>query len=347
MSTSAGIAMQNANGANYELGAEDFVNKTCAIIGRSGSGKTTIIKHILWLTRKYIPTTISFSQSDSSNKVYQTMTHQSLTYPDVQENVLRSIMTRQERVVELFNIAHDVNTLESLCHYSSSARDALAETKRSSEKAFAQLQQGMQSHSDEIAAMRAKFDVRYIKILRQIIRSNMHEIASMALCEKERICVKFFDINPRIVIIFDDCTTGISGCRSSQVLQEFFYRGRHLHCTMILSIHDDAALSRNMRRNLRVLFLTDETTALTYANRKSNDLAPHVADEIRAKSKMILLREPFTKMQCVDDIVNIVRVPLHETFDALSPHVRELCEATTKKIDASASGVKSWMRDLL
>ena len=100
---------------NITLTVKHFKNKSCIIYGKSGSGKSHIIKHALYLLRTCNPTVIVFSSSERDNSAYsQYMIPRCFVHDTVTPELLDAIAARQTKARAIYERVNSLDTLHSL-----------------------------------------------------------------------------------------------------------------------------------------------------------------------------------------------------------------------------------------
>jgi hypothetical protein len=159
-----------------------------------------------------------------------------------------------------------------------------------------------------------------------------------------------FDFKPRIIIIFDDCSTDIFELKNCAEILEQIFRGRHLFCTVLMAVHGLSILSPVMRVGVGNSIFTDPQTARQFAENKSNALNKQKREKMIQYANKICAREPpFTKLLYRNDEFYLVHFPTHESFLAVSEHVWAFGEKITLKDSCEKNGetLQPWMKQLV
>lgn len=325
------------------LTADTFINKSCAIYGRSGSGKTVIIKHILFLVRDYNPVTIVFSLSEKNNNTYsKALVPRCLVHDSVTPEAICAIAERQTHARKIYERANKISILDMLF-----ARVANEQQR--------QARAEMQRIFDEIASQRPideetenKFNDRVISFIHGVIIPRMAELSRADLSEEEKFSLQWCQFNPRVTIVFDDCSTDLQKMRQCAEALELIFQGRHGFCTTIMAAHGEVCLTPTARANITASFYTDQATAKQFASRPTNALGREKRAEIMRYAEQIRATNPpvppHTKMFYANDQPLLVEVAMHEAFSAVSAEVRAFCERVTKKDEGS---MEPWMKSLV
>lgn len=326
---------------HIDLSARDFINKTCVLYGASGTGKTTIIKHVLWLCRKDIPTTIVFSQSDKDNHTYsRNLVPRNLVYDNPTPEILGTLAKRQRNARALYDKVNQISVLRALA-----ARFADAKEMSVMEE-FDRVGQSLGPKPEE--EMFDMYKDRYCNALKSIVGAHIEQLEQIKrdLSETELFTLQWRNFNPKIMLIFDDCTSAWATLKNKPEACELIYRGRHMLCSTIIAVHGDGALTPILRQNIRVSFFTDQTSATQFVKRATNALSKQRAMEFtRAIKEIVDDQPPYTKLMYVRGVSSIIVAQAHETFSAVWPSIRRFCDAITKK--ESEDQLEPWMKGLL
>jgi hypothetical protein len=323
--------------------AEKFINKSCIIYGRSGSGKSHIIKHILYLLRDHVPNVIVFSQSERNNSAYsESMVPRGWVHDCVTEEMIHAIAQRQGKARRIFESATNLTVLDQLFERIATDRQRAARGE-------------LRRIFDEIAARavtideatRTTFQTNMVKFYKSALTPMMSRLMGADdLNEEERFALKWFGFNPRITIVFDDCSTDLSKFKSCADVLEQIFQGRHFFCTTIIALHSESMVLPAMRGNVSMSFFTDPQMARQWATRTNNGF-PKAKREVlmRYADQILVSQAPNTKMLFAGDRPYLIEVPGHGAFSAVSAAVREYGEKIA--IRREPGGIEPWMKTLM
>ena len=325
------------------LTAESFINTSCAIYGRSGSGKSKIIQHILYLLRDSNPTTVVFSMSEGRNHAYSdAMVPRILVHDRVSEEVIQEIAEKQTRKKKIYDRANNIQTLDSLFARVATEQQRLVRAEM--QRAFDEV--ASQRPIDEIT--RNKFTDMLISFFHRVLdpmESRLRRVSDLS--DNERFAVEWFQFNPRITIVFDDCSTELQKLRTCGDALELIFQGRHGFCTTVIAAHAETCLAPAARSNITQSFFTDQTVANQFAMRQNNAFSRERRAEIMRYAAQIHTTTPptppYTKMLYANDRPMLVEVPDHQPFSAVSREVRTCCATMTKQ----DGGIEPWMKALM
>lgn len=266
-----------------ELKSDLLLDKSIAIYGGSASGKTTLIRHILFLLSDHIDTAIVYCPSDMTNKSYSGdgLIPPVFIHEKIEPKDLKDIFERQQAITETCEPANDIHKLRALyCKIRSSEVDNTIEN----------LQKKLEEHSKNPSLpaetkenLRADTE-KFIKaIYKHHLSNNLAKIEQVAT-PAERNILKDLNTNPRLLLIFDDCTEQLMKvCGNSRSTKngateagELFYRGRHCNITIVLAVHSEATLAPDFRKNIHLNIFCDRANASTFFTRANSGFGTEI-----------------------------------------------------------------------
>lgn len=315
-----------------------FFRKATIIYGASGTGKSTIVRHIMHLLKGHIPTAIAFSESEEVNGMYsRIMIPRQFVYESLNPDIIRLIMERQTKAVAIYKRANDITTLEALvmrlapgdgAHVLHDARAAFDHTTRNAG--------GVTPEMSEM------FETRYREIMRKIIGARlerMRDLRSLRLTENEEFAIRWFSFVPDFLIVIDDCTQSIGAMKRDPNIARLLFMGRHSFVTTIMSVHADTFLDTSWRTNVGVSIFTSGTIASAYGSKSTNGISDRGAFSACA-SRIVDKAEPYTKMILIEQVPYLLRVEQHQPFVFVSDTVRDFARKVAKHENTD------WMKGL-
>jgi hypothetical protein len=250
-----------------EKKAENFLDKTTFIFGGTGSGKTTIIEEIMWMCKDKIPNYIVIVPQTSA-ELYRKKLPDRCIKDDLTKKMLIKIWNRQTDMTKCYNIAKDPKVLESLFNkvgnkqanlmiqaVNISANSHIDKIRRRTDLNFAQKR-----------AQETAIEVSRSEAIRQIykdtIRDNKDLLMKKNLSMMEETAVEYLDVNPRIMLIIDDCSEKIASWMGFfkkgevNIFESILFRGRWNYITMVFVSHDDKLIKPELRKGARVTIFT-------------------------------------------------------------------------------------------
>jgi hypothetical protein len=124
-----------------------------------------------------------------------------------------------------------------------------------------------------------------IKLYKEVIGKYQANLLANKerLTEQEQLIAEFYDLNPNLVLIMDDCASE-KAWQKSEVVKKLFYQGRNYHFTSIISFQGDKDITPEMRRQAHIAMFTTAECALAHFTTKTNG---HSKDTIKRADKII------------------------------------------------------------
>lgn len=245
-----------------------FLDKTTVLYGESGTGKSTLMKDILYMLQPHVHQIIVISPADAQNSAYSDIVPKPCIHYDVSEQHLNDIFERQMMLANVCKLANDDSILRGVYSMIPSGKRAMYdEAIMSVDRRLAALKENA-SDTSKAEAECKKFQVA---IRKHAIGQNIRLLYQLPLTENQRFAIEYMNVNPKMVIIFDDCTEKLNKMKQCEVIQSMFYRGRHAELTIIIGCHTDKTLDTAVKKNTFVSIFTANGAARAYFNRASSD----------------------------------------------------------------------------
>lgn len=247
-----------------------FLDRSTVLFGESSTGKSVIICDILHSLKSHIDLAVVFSPTDMQNGVYSAIIPKPLIHYKVTPLTVTTIWERQKKIAATYKKASNPEIIERLLrripNYSkfSTIRGEIKEKKKQS---VGDVRENM--GSDEAKKVEAEYDRLDALWAKKLISHYASTLSKMNLSEEEKFTLKYIDLNPRIVIVFDDCTDQLKKINKCPAIQELFYQGRHNYVTFIIGCHHDKTLDPELKKNIFVSVYTAKETASAYIERTS------------------------------------------------------------------------------
>lgn len=341
----------------------DYLNKTTLLFGGSGSGKTTIIESIMYKLKNHVPNWLVIAPN-TSNKAYIKKLPARCIKEDLSKKLILKIWKRQESFTQLYNIANDNDILSSLFYKCpdrksyvmvkailESAKNNIIRIKNSMEMNYAQ-------KKEQIASIEELRNNKIKMLYKSSIRQMRDKLFKMNdLTDKEKIALKFLDINPALTLVIDDCSEKVAIWMKYfkgefNPIESIFYRGRWNNITVLFAAHDDKLVDPKLRKNARVTFCCNSTALMAYLNKQQSGFtniekknAQKLAKEIfgddeseKTHKKICYIRENRNPWQYhIAD--------LHSDFTLGCGPLRQLAEKLPKKDDNLAENI--FLKDMI
>lgn len=259
-----------------ELDPKWFVDRSTGIYGGSGAGKTWTTKTIIQAIRAFVTQIIVFCPTDAQNGAFsKVMVPSVLVHGNPTENVLRKVWQRQEVLAALYRRANQEPILESLFNKINDP-DLLAIINCVKTKHERFLDEIRRQYLDkEVRRQKSeegskKFLELINMLYKRSILINRHKLAGMQLTDDESCALEYIDLNPKLVIVFDDCTAELDKMSRNVVLRNYFLKGRWQFITILVTIHQHTAFKSDIRMNLHNLIFCDSQNLVGLMNNKTN-----------------------------------------------------------------------------
>lgn len=278
---------------SFKLSVNDIVNKSIVIYGSRGSGKSIICKDIMYRLRNEIPCAIVFNSSESSNGCFSAHVSKPFLYEKIELKVLEDIWRRQESITEIHKKVNDVEVLTKIILKLKldNIIDMIIKTDKKKEQIADKLQSKIESETiflTEMNKLNDKFNDVKLLLLKGVIKRIKKKIKDGlinkdSLSKEELDIVKFIDINPNILLIFDDCAAELKKFNKTDMLRKMFYRSRHVNISFIITAQDEIDLDASLRKNSNITILCDGNCCNGFFERNSNSFGKklkHLSKEI-------------------------------------------------------------------
>lgn len=319
-----------------------FIDRSTILYGESGTGKSFVIVDILYQLKPHVDQIIVISPTDRQNHTYDKgIVPLPCIHYTITAKLLDDIWERQNALSAVYTKANKPEILRSLFDRiprNTEARDVINNINR---KRRAYEDEIQADGADDaliklkIADMENECKKLIILIYKHYINEHRESLSKLAITNDERFSLKYLNLNPRLVIIFDDCTDLLKKFKSHPVMQKLFYQGRWAFITALIACHTDKALDPELKKNAFISIFTGEKSAHSFFERKSNDLDKEERQRAAAACKASFTPiAKFQKLAWVRDENKFYRFTAssHDNFRFGSPIIWEYC----KQIQAEA-----------
>lgn len=339
-----------------KLSVKNLLDSVITLYGPTKSGKSVFVKHIMKTLQPHIDQLLIVSRSEPTNQDYQDyaplqVIHTNL-YLDATQGgkkvtpaqgarmFLQAIWDRQEVMAATYKQANRPKILRRLYlrlrhkdrAKSESQFRRLAKTK---ERAIREVKIKFADEPDTCRDQLKKLTKRITQMLCLLYKKFLFPFREYLwglsdLSEEERHALHYFDFNPRLLLIFDDCAAALKPLWKDQLFTDLFYQGRHKFLTTVMCFQDDTNLPADLRKNsLLSVFMTPQVFTANF-NRVSNyyskedkKYAEQIAPDIYSHKfrKIVYLRDDGTGQHFYHAIA-----PYPAPFRFGSDALLELCQ---------------------
>lgn len=313
-----------------------IMDRSIVIYGPSGTGKSKLIVDMMATLNPHVDQIMVISPTDPANKTYsgKDVVPTPLIHYKLTDELLETIWSRQEMFAAVYSRANQKSVLQGLFN-----RLNLAEVKKILQQAEIAKSDKIREANNQFAdKSRAKakseeiekeYEKFFTLVYKRYISEHRSQLSRMQLNQDEAFTLRYLDFNPRLLLIFDDCTADfkrLKSPRAKSIMGKLFFQNRWAFITVIIACHGDKNLDADLRNNAFMSIWTNKNAANVYFAHEANgftketskkviEWAPHV---FKGFQKLVFLREKdsFYKYTAAE----------HLNFQFGSPAVRSYCK---------------------
>jgi hypothetical protein len=316
--------------------AKNIVNTTCVIYGPPKTGKTFFCQHLMFLLKPFIPTVFVVSLTEPSNQKYKGIVAPGgFIMETIDVKRLEEILERQTIAAGVYTKVNDVERLAKLyLRRPSRTIDANVEKINKRRKIHEhKIEHNSQLNDAEKSAQKEKmtedFTELLVNIFKMHIKKHNCEYSAMNLTKEDREVLEYFEYNPNILLVFDDCGSNIKALLKKPLFRQMFYQNRHLRITLFFLLQNENDLDSNLRGTVFRNFFTSQKSANKYFENKTNSFDKDTrAREIRASSTIFKYNKYavmiYDREAAEDEEFNWYVAASHGKFQMGSPVIWEL-----------------------
>lgn len=297
-----------------EMKLSNFIDRTLGIFGPSNSGKTTAAKKIMYMLKDHIDQILVVNATENGNKAYSDIVDPLFIHfrPWLPENskinvgtrggrgddekkgvyrFLDTLWKRQEMLVEIYRRANKIKSLDKL--YSRLHRDDKREgdqfisiINRKRERTIREIKSNNKMSAGEreqkIREIDEKFESILIATYKKFIIPNVQYLYEeySRFSDDEKYALEYINLNPRMLVIFDDCSAELKSYFNKDICRKMFYQNRHAKITFIIICQDDTDLTPNLKKNIFQAIYTTDIVSTSNFERKSAGLTKNMQKDI-------------------------------------------------------------------
>jgi hypothetical protein len=250
--------------------------KNTMVYGATGTGKTTIIHDALHALKDKIPTIVIFSSTAKLNGAYDGIAPGFLVHDIIDIKKLEDIIDTQEKKVKIYNNSKDLDRLHTLFTKVANSNDRMIDKqiKELSATAYADInmsQLPISTKKQERARLKNLVSDRLEQLYKKCIRKHRSLLLKMKINQDDKLVIKFLDMNPNLLIVFDDVTADFTkSFQHEKVIEKIYTQGRWLMITTAVGIHDDTKIDTSVRKGVHNSIFTTPNCATSFFNNKAN-----------------------------------------------------------------------------
>jgi len=313
-----------------------FLDRSITLYGASGTGKSAIIIDILKQLKGHANQILVFSPTDPSNKTYSSgVVPTPLIHYEFDIELIERIWQRQEMMATAHVRANNFTIIETLFNKlrlttMNGVMNRIRASKMEHINEIRDTYFDEKARKTKIAAIEEKYQELIVAIYKKTITDNKHLLPDNTLTPEERFVKRWMNLNPRLVLIFDDCASELKKFEKHPTVRKLFYQARHNKITLIIACQDDKDIESSLRKNSFISVFTTDACANAFFTRKANDFPKTIQKRVDLYCSAMRWDEPyFEKMVYVrrENKVYKFVAEIHEDFQFCSSSVRDYCRS--------------------
>lgn len=251
-----------------------FKNRMIVCFGSSGSGKSSVIIHIMNQLKSVIPLAVVACPTASLNGDYANLIPDQCIYNDVTRSLMHNIFKRQTSVMAMYDLVHNVKQLRDIYRLIAD-QESEGKVMRLTDIYRSGCDSIRQSYNEEdvktaIDELSEKYNKKLTKIMRAQINDNIQSLQSRKLTDMQKSILPNININPCLLLLLDDVMASFKEWGGMEETRKLFYQGRHYGVMCIISCQSVVALPPAFRVNAHIIVFTTITTVNNYLNKASS-----------------------------------------------------------------------------
>jgi hypothetical protein len=342
--------------------ASSIANSRILVSGKSGTGKTTIIKHILNIAKECVPSILLVSQTECSNGSFQSIVPEELIIPTFSmddksdsektspfikaQRHIKHIYNRQELLTKRYNRTKNIDILRSIFDKIDVPEDSKIKSEIGHIERAKQLYYTSTKRQDptNIEARMNQYNLTVYNVeLSKLLKDYISKYGDKAknMTEAETAVYNDININPNLVIVIDDCASLLKSYWKIPEFKNMFNNGRHVHLTMIVCAQNTTDSEKAMRTQCNIKIFTTASSAIQLIKSDHSDqqkeLIPSIENVFKARDASKRLYYCFV---LTDDKSGAFLAKSDLIFDynpRLTEYFKLLRQAKTKQVEASST----------
>jgi len=246
-----------------------FLNRLTVLYGESGTGKTSLILHVLKNLKQHIPVAVVANPTNKLNNNYSGIFPEQAIHDEISKDVLIKLFKRQIKSMHLYNLINDMSILDPIFTKCASPRDKekiqiLIQTLTNHKNKIRQKYTEFESEK-HISNIQSLHNKKVTDIMRMVINDNSAKLlADPCFTDKQNLVIRNILFNPNILLLLDDCASTVKEWKDLTETRKLFFEGRHYHTTVLITMHNETLIPPPLRNNAHINIFTAETAVTTY-----------------------------------------------------------------------------------
>lgn len=275
------------------LSVDHLLDRSICLYGETGTGKSSIVTEIMSILAPHIGQVMVISPTDRQNHTYEKCVPRAFIHYSLNTDTLTQVWARQEAMRVAYDRANNMTVLEGLFQKvgNPAAMTAISTIRTKTQELINAERVKGGDITKAVEALQNRSKTSIVKIMKNHISNNVASLMRQQLNEHEQHTLKYLNFNPRLLLIFDDCTVQLLNSNNATILNNLFYQGRHVFITFVIACHTDKTFKPELKKQAFINIFTTPTSALAYFERKSSDFDRKTVEDARES-----IRASFTPM---------------------------------------------------
>lgn len=345
--------------------ADFIVNSTIMLFAPPKCGKTVAILDLMYIIKDRIPNILVICPTnDTGHNSYTGLVPDECIHDVMGENGIQNkesiikfvgkIIERQNNVTALYKSTLNLDDLINISK-SIDDKDLINEIKiikNNDINGIKEMKRLLDSKTitDEMYE-KEKYKINkitekdYIKTYKKYISKHRKLLKTKIIDPEYLNIINYIDINPELLLIFDDCASTIKSCLTIDAIKKLFYQNRHFNTTVIFAFQSLSDCNKNLRDVAKITIFCEPNTFTNNIHMKGikKDQAIYWSECAKkifeVKYRQLICSQEYAQCPNGDEIYYNTFAE-HAKFRAASEYVFKLCKSVSNngrcKIDAES-----------
>lgn len=329
-----------------------FLNRLTILYGTSGTGKSSLIKHILNTLRDVVPIGFVCCPTNATNGDYDRIIPTECVYDDLTADLMKRIFTRQSNILAMYDMVRKIENLKPLYKLIADVQstEKIKKLDLLLRKSVAKVE--AEYDADDIPStvedLQERHRKKVVRIMRSCIQEKLSIFSKHNLNDTQKLIISNLNINPNILLIVDDCAASIKEWRDLTETKQLFFQGRHFKVTTILTMQNESIIPVPLRTNAHISIFASEKITNTYFLKASSGVSPEERKRISKIASIIFApssdnRPNYKKLVVFGSVINtedkiqyIISDNKKKRFG--SNAVWEMCDKVKRELPCAITG---------